>query len=56
MLEDWRKCPLMAEIAYYESLDLSVGIVAPCPVCGLIMVDVGNDRHDLICPECGILG
>ena len=56
MTEDWRKRALDKEIAFYEHYDLRVGLVVPCPICGLIMVDCGPETgHELLCPECGIL-
>jgi hypothetical protein len=55
--EEGRKVALNEEIRFYEDLDLRVGIVVPCPVCGLIMIDCGPETgHEVICPECGILG
>jgi hypothetical protein len=55
--EDWRKRALDEEIRWLEGLDLKVGIVVPCPVCGLVMIDMGEEtNHTVMCPECGILG
>ena len=31
-----------------------LGMVVRCPLCGLVMVYVGNES--VMCPECGILG
>ena len=57
MTEDSRKRALNEEIRFYEDYDLQVGIVCPCPVCGLVMIDMGVEtNHSLMCPECGILG
>jgi hypothetical protein len=55
MTEDSRKRALDEEIRFYESLGLSVGIVVPCPVCGLVMVNVGDEYQTVICPECGLI-
>lgn len=37
-----------------KSILSEIGAVVRCPMCGIVMVYIGN--YEVMCPECGIIG